>query len=118
MPVPSFLFLMRTHVANICVTPSGMVQRILDSPRMVAVVCYLVGDSCMIVHGFDSITLLFSDAPVSGVCSKNSGVMLPKSRMKCTRVKDQITHNCHHSWVGLEHILPNRVSHCHCRLIN
>jgi hypothetical protein len=43
------------------------------------VVCYLVGDLCMFVHGFDGITLLFSDAPVSGVCLENSGVMLPKS---------------------------------------
>jgi hypothetical protein len=85
---------------------------------MVAVVCYLVGDSCTFVHGFDGITLLFSNAPVFGVCLENSGVMLPKSQMKCTRVKDQITHNCHHSWVRLGHILPNRVSHCHCCLVN
>jgi hypothetical protein len=46
---------------------------------MVTVVCYLVSDSCKFVRGFDGITLLFSDAPVSGMCSKNSGVMLPKS---------------------------------------
>jgi hypothetical protein len=46
---------------------------------MVVVVCYLVGDSCTFVHGFDDITLLFSDAPVTDVCSENSGVMLPKS---------------------------------------
>jgi hypothetical protein len=81
---------------------------------MMAVVCYLVGDSCAFIRGFDSITMLFSDAPVSGMCSENSGVMLPKSRMKHTRVKDQITRNYRHSWVGLGHILPNRVSHCHC----
>jgi hypothetical protein len=85
---------------------------------MVAAVYYLVGDSCMFICGFNGITLLFSDAPFSGVCSENSGVMLLKSQMKRTRVKDQITHNCHHSWVGLGHILPNRVSHCHYRLIN
>jgi hypothetical protein len=85
---------------------------------MVTVVCYLVGDSCTFIRGFDGITLLFSDAPVSGVCSENSGVMLPKSRTKRTRVKDQITRNCRHFWVGLGHILPNRVSHCHCRLVN
>jgi hypothetical protein len=46
---------------------------------MVAVVCYLVGDSCTFVHGFDGITLLFFDAPVSGVCLENIGVMLLKS---------------------------------------
>jgi hypothetical protein len=46
---------------------------------MVAVVCYLVSDSCMFVRGFNDITMLFSDAPVLGVCSENSGVMLPKS---------------------------------------
>jgi hypothetical protein len=46
---------------------------------MVAVVCYLVSDSCTFIHDFNGITLLFSDAPVSGVCSENSGVMLPKS---------------------------------------
>jgi hypothetical protein len=46
---------------------------------MVAVVCYLVGDSCTFVHGFDGITLLFSDAPVSGMCLENNGVMLSKS---------------------------------------
>jgi hypothetical protein len=58
--------------------------------------------------GFDSVNLLFSDTPVSGVCSENSGVMLPKSRAKCTRC-DQITCNFFHSWVGLGPILPNRV---------
>jgi hypothetical protein len=46
---------------------------------MVAVVCYLVGDSCTFVRGFEGITPLFSDAPVSGVCSENSGIMLLKS---------------------------------------
>jgi hypothetical protein len=46
---------------------------------MMTVVCYLVGDSCTFVRGFDGITLLFSDTPVSGVCSENNGVMLPKS---------------------------------------
>jgi hypothetical protein len=46
---------------------------------MVVVVYYLVGDSCTFVRGFIGITLLFSDAPVSGVCSENSEVMLPKS---------------------------------------
>jgi hypothetical protein len=51
---------------------------------MVTVVYYLVGDSCTFVHGYDGITLLFSDAPVLGVCSENNGVMLPKSRMKRT----------------------------------
>jgi hypothetical protein len=85
---------------------------------MVAVVCYLVGDSCTFIHGFDGIILLFSDAPVLGVCSENNGVMLLKSRMKRTRVKDQITCNCRYSWVGLGHILPNRVSHYHCCLVN
>jgi hypothetical protein len=85
---------------------------------MVAVVCYLVSDLCTFVRSFNDITLLFSDAPVSGMCSKNSGVMLLKSRTKRTRVKDQITCNWHHSWVGLGHILSNRVSHCHYRLIN
>jgi hypothetical protein len=45
---------------------------------MVAVVCYLVGDSCTFVRGFEGITLLFSE-PVSGVCSENSGIMLLKS---------------------------------------
>jgi hypothetical protein len=29
---------------------------------MVAVVCYLVDDSCMFIRGFNSISLLFSDA--------------------------------------------------------
>jgi hypothetical protein len=85
---------------------------------MVAVVCYLVDNSCTFIHDFYGITLLFSDAPVLGMCSQNNGVMLPKSRTKRTRVKDQITCNCHHSWVGLGHILSNRVSHCHYRLIN
>jgi hypothetical protein len=85
---------------------------------MVVVVYYLVGDSCTFVRGFIGITLLFSDAPVSGVCSENNEVMLPKSGTKLTRVKDQITRNCHHSCVGLGHILPNMVSHCHCHLIN
>jgi hypothetical protein len=46
---------------------------------MVVVVCYLVGDSCTFVCGFDGITLLFSDAPVSSVCLENSEVMLLKS---------------------------------------
>jgi hypothetical protein len=46
---------------------------------MVTVVCYLVNDSCMFIRGFDGITLLFSDTPVSGMCSKNSRVMLPNS---------------------------------------
>jgi hypothetical protein len=45
---------------------------------MVAVVCYLVDDSCMFIRGFDGITLLFPDAPVLDVCSENNGVMLPK----------------------------------------
>jgi hypothetical protein len=51
---------------------------------MVVVVCYLVGDSCTFIRGFDGITLLFFDAPVLGVCSENSGVMLPKSQTKRT----------------------------------
>jgi hypothetical protein len=46
---------------------------------MVVVVCSLVDDSCTFVHGFDGITLLFSDALVSGLCLENNGVMLPKS---------------------------------------
>jgi hypothetical protein len=46
---------------------------------MVAIVCYLVGDSCTFIRGFDGITLFFSDAPVLGVCSENNGVMLLKS---------------------------------------
>jgi hypothetical protein len=46
---------------------------------MVAVVYYLVGDSCTFVCGFNSITLLFSDATVSAMCSENNGVMLSKS---------------------------------------
>jgi hypothetical protein len=29
---------------------------------MVTVVCYLVDDSCTFIHGFDGISLLFSDA--------------------------------------------------------
>jgi hypothetical protein len=61
----------------------------------------LFGRRLMYVCGFDGIILLFSDAPVSGVCLENNGVMLPKSQMKRTRVKDQITRNCCHSWVGL-----------------
>jgi hypothetical protein len=46
---------------------------------MMAVVCYLVGNSCTFICGFDGITLLFSDAPISGVCLENIGVMLLKS---------------------------------------
>jgi hypothetical protein len=75
---------------------------------MTAVACYLVGDSCTFVRDFDIIILLFSGTPLTGVCSENSGVMLPKSRAKCTRC-DQITCNFFHSWVGLGPILPNRV---------
>jgi hypothetical protein len=48
---------------------------------MTAVACYLVGDSCTFVRDFDIIILLFSGTPLTGVCSENSGVMLPKSRM-------------------------------------
>jgi hypothetical protein len=79
------------HVAELCVTRSGIAHltftcevHSLNCPayfrqlKMVAVVCYLVGDSCMFVRGFDGITLLFSNAPVSDVCSENSTVMLPK----------------------------------------
>jgi hypothetical protein len=46
---------------------------------MVVVICYFIGDSCTFIRGFDGITMLFFDTPVSGVCSENSGVMLPKS---------------------------------------
>jgi hypothetical protein len=51
---------------------------------MVTVIYYLIGDSCTFVRGFDGITLLFSDAPVSGMCLENNGVMLPKSQTKRT----------------------------------
>jgi hypothetical protein len=46
---------------------SQIVQRILDSMRMAIVVCYLVSDSCVsFIHDFSSVTLLFSDTPISG----------------------------------------------------
>jgi hypothetical protein len=49
---------------------------------MVAVVFYLVGDSCTFIRGFNDITLLFSDAPVSGVCSENNGVIVTEPPQK------------------------------------
>ena len=48
--------------------------------------CILFG-MCLVyvsARDFDSITQLFSDTPGSGVCSENSGVMLPKSRVERT----------------------------------
>jgi hypothetical protein len=67
-------------LANLCVTHSGtmyltfscevcdsiIVQHILEILRMMGVVCYLVYSSC-IVHDFNSITLLFSSAPILDV---------------------------------------------------
>jgi hypothetical protein len=35
--------------------------------------------------------------------------MLPKSRIEDTQDRQQITRNSRYSWVGLGHILPNRV---------
>jgi hypothetical protein len=75
---------------------------------MVEVVCYLAGDSCTFIRGFDGITLLFSDASVSGVCSDNNRIMLPKSRIKRTRVKDQITRN----WQGRTYGMSNGLVNC------
>jgi len=47
---------------------------------MAVVLYYLViCDSSTFPRDFDSMTLLFSGTPISGVCSENSGVMLPKS---------------------------------------
>jgi hypothetical protein len=76
------------------------------------------GDYCMLsgvylsvsfIHDFGSVTLLFFDTPISGVWSENNGVMLPKSWMKDTQVRHQITRDSHYSYVGLRHILHNRV---------
>jgi hypothetical protein len=58
------------------------------------------GDRCVLsgvclcvsfVHDFGSVTLLFSDTPISGVWSENNGVMLPKSRMEDIQGRHQIT---------------------------
>jgi hypothetical protein len=45
-----------------------IVQRILDSLKMATVTCYLIsGSRVSFARGFDSVTLLFSNTPVSGV---------------------------------------------------
>jgi hypothetical protein len=46
---------------------------------MATIPCYLVsGSRVSFVRSFNSITLLFSDTPISDVLSENRGVMLPK----------------------------------------
>jgi hypothetical protein len=45
-----------------------MVQCILDSERIMIVVCYLMSGSCVsFIRDFGSVTLLFSNTLVSGV---------------------------------------------------
>jgi hypothetical protein len=47
---------------------SRIVQRIFDSLRIATVACYLVSGSCVsFIHDFNSVTLLFSSTPISGV---------------------------------------------------
>jgi hypothetical protein len=44
------------------------VKHILDSLRIATIVCYLMSGSCVsFVRDFDSVTLLFSNTPISGV---------------------------------------------------
>jgi hypothetical protein len=65
------------------------------------------------IHDFGSVTLLFFDTPISGVWSENSGVMLPKSWTEDTQGRHQLTCDGRYSYMGLGHILPNRVLTCH-----
>jgi hypothetical protein len=75
-----------------------IVQHILDNLRMMIIVCYLVSGPCVcFVRDFDSVTLLFSSTSVSGMCSEDNEVMLPKPRMEDTRARDQITCDNHYS---------------------
>jgi hypothetical protein len=61
------------------------VQHILDVLRMATVTCYPVsGSHVSFAQDFGSVTLLIFGIPVSGVSSKNNGVMLPRSQMKET----------------------------------
>jgi hypothetical protein len=64
------------------------------------------GDRCMLsdvclcvsfIRDFSSVTLLFSDTPISGVWSENNRVMLLKSRMKDTQGRHQITRDDRYS---------------------
>jgi hypothetical protein len=62
------------------------------------------GDRCMLsdlyiffVCDFSSVTLQFSDTPILGVWSENSGVMLLKSLMEDTQGRHYITHDNHYS---------------------
>jgi hypothetical protein len=59
-------------------------------PRMVVVACSLVLARVPSIHNFDSITLLFSDHTLDIGVKENNGVTLSKSRMKGTRVRNQI----------------------------
>jgi hypothetical protein len=117
------------YVANICVIRLGtrhliwtcemhgswIVQRILDILRMTTVVCYLMFVCVCVsfVRDFGSVTLLLSVTSILGVWSKNNRVMLPKSRTKDTQGRHQITCDHRYSYVGLRHILPNRVLTSH-----
>jgi hypothetical protein len=65
------------------------------------------------IHDFGSVTLIFSDTSISTVWSENSGVMLSKLRSEDTQGRHQITHDGCYSYVGLGHILPNRVLTSH-----
>jgi hypothetical protein len=64
---------------------------------MLNVVCYLILSRVPSVHDFDNITLFFSDHMPDTDVSKNNRVALSKSRMECTRDRNQITCNDHHS---------------------
>jgi hypothetical protein len=55
---------------------------------MAAIACSLVQAHVPSVHNFDSITMMFSDhMPDIGV-TENNGVMLSKSQMEGTRVRN------------------------------
>jgi hypothetical protein len=93
---------------------SWIVQHILNSLRMAIITCYLLsGSRVSFVCHFGSITLMLSGTPKSGVWSENNRVMLPKSRMEDTRVRNQITHNSRYSYTGLGLIHLNKVLTCH-----
>jgi hypothetical protein len=75
----------------------------------------MLSDICLCVSSiryFGSVTLLFSDTLMSDVWSENSRVMLPKSWTDDTQDRHQIIRNGCYSYVGLGHILPNRVLTC------
>jgi hypothetical protein len=78
--------------------------------------CCVLFNVCLcvsFVRDFGSVTLLLSVTSISGVWSKNNRVMLPKSQTKDTQGRHQITCDHRYSYVGLRHILPNRVLTSH-----